>query len=243
MLHVVQFSGGAASAYVAKLVIDQYGKENTILLFHDTKAEDEDARRFRDEVADYLGLAVTEVSDGRSLWELIDDNHCLPSFHIPFCTTKLKQEPGERFIRSLSSEFTLYNGFDINEWPRVQRAVTKGETVGRVVRSLLFEMRLSSEDAKRVIREDWGICLPRAYKVLNHNNCVPCFKGGQSHFRKVWKYYPDAFARAVDVERRLDHTVFKGITLVQLAARWAAEGDQLMLAEDDVGIPCLCAGG
>jgi 3'-phosphoadenosine 5'-phosphosulfate sulfotransferase (PAPS reductase)/FAD synthetase len=97
MKYIIQFSGGCASSFVAKWVVDTYGKENVILLFHDTKAEHPDAYRFRKQVSEFIGVPITEVSDGRSLWELIWYNHALPSHFIPFCTRMLKQEPAERF--------------------------------------------------------------------------------------------------------------------------------------------------
>ena len=67
MKHVVGFSGGAASAVVAEIVSKAH-PGNTVLLFHDTKTEPDDNERFRIEVADYLGLPITERSDGRDIW-------------------------------------------------------------------------------------------------------------------------------------------------------------------------------
>lgn len=46
MKHVVFFSGGACSYCTAKRVIENVGKENVVLLFTDTKIEDEDLYRF-----------------------------------------------------------------------------------------------------------------------------------------------------------------------------------------------------
>ena len=65
--HIVMFSGGAGSSLVAKLVADEFGKENTILLHTPTYAESPDADRFRQQVADYIGLPITVQEDGRSL--------------------------------------------------------------------------------------------------------------------------------------------------------------------------------
>lgn len=86
MKHIIQFSGGAASSYVAWLIAQKYDKKDIILLFHDTKTEHEDAYRFRKQVSEFIGIEITEVSDGRDLWQLIDYNHCLPSSFQPFCT-------------------------------------------------------------------------------------------------------------------------------------------------------------
>jgi len=98
--HIVQFSGGAASAYVAWLVVQEFGAENTVLLFHDTKAEHPDADRFRKQVSEFVGVKITDVSDGRSLWEIIEDRKCLPSFHIPFCSEVLNRNRQKSITKS-----------------------------------------------------------------------------------------------------------------------------------------------
>ena len=60
------FSGGASSAYVAYRMVQQNGLENCVLFFTDTQWEDEDNYRFMEEVADYIGLEMTYIVDGRT---------------------------------------------------------------------------------------------------------------------------------------------------------------------------------
>lgn len=244
MKHIVQFSGGAASAYVAWLVVQEFGKENTILLFHDTKAEHPDAYRFRKQVSEFVGVPITEVSDGRDLWEVIKDNGCLPSYHIPFCTRILKQEPAEFFYDELDKQgikYTIYNGLGIEEWQRVQRSIIRGEVAGRKVRCLLAEKRISNNEVKKTIRDKWRICLPEPYLYLTHNNCIPCFKAGKGHFYKVWRHYPEQFERAKQMEELVGHTVFKDKSLSELESEWVAAGEQLELDFGEEGVPCMCA--
>ena len=244
MKHIVQFSGGAASAYVAWLVANEFGKENTILLFHDTKSEHPDADRFRKQVSEFIGVPITEVSDGRDLWEVIKDNHCLPSSFIPFCTRVLKQEPAEAFYKELDKqgiEYTLYNGLGVEEIGRVQRSIVRGEVAGRTVRCLLAERNISDKEVKRTIRDDWRICLPEPYLYLSHNNCIPCFKAGKGHFYKVWQHYPEQFERAIQMEELTGHTVFKDTSLAELAEFWAQQDINQPLDFGDEGVPCMCA--
>jgi PP-loop superfamily ATP-utilizing enzyme len=69
MKYIVCFSGGHSSALVAIEAARKYGKENVILVNHDIcpRAEDEDIKRFKKEIADYLGIEITYVNmDG---WE------------------------------------------------------------------------------------------------------------------------------------------------------------------------------
>ena len=99
MKQIVMFSGGASSAYTAKLAIDKYGKENITLLHTPTYSEHETADIFRERVSNFLDVPITIQEDGRDLWQLIEDNNCLPSFHIPFCTTQLKIKQTDKFFK------------------------------------------------------------------------------------------------------------------------------------------------
>jgi len=71
MKHIVLYSGGCASAYVAYLVSQQQNKKDIILLHTPTFSEHKDADRFRHQVARYLKLPITTWGDGRDIWELI----------------------------------------------------------------------------------------------------------------------------------------------------------------------------
>ena len=61
MKHIVCYSGGHSSALVAIEVTRKFGKENVILLNHDINpnAENSDIKRFKKQVADYLGIEIT----------------------------------------------------------------------------------------------------------------------------------------------------------------------------------------
>lgn len=58
--YVVCYSGGHSSALVAIEAVRKVGKENVILLNHDIsiEVEDRDIKRFKQEVADYLGCGL-----------------------------------------------------------------------------------------------------------------------------------------------------------------------------------------
>jgi hypothetical protein len=98
---------------------------------------------------------------------------------------------------------------------------------------------------KTIIKEDWKICLPETYKYLRHNNCIPCFKGGIGHFKRVWRYYPEYFQKAVDKENQIGKTVFKEQSLTEYAKDWQKELDnniELFTDEElDNNVPCMRA--
>jgi hypothetical protein len=244
MKHIVLFSGGLSSAYVAYLVLQEQNKKDIVLLHTPTYSENHDADTFRHQVAKYLGLPIVEWGDGRNLWELIKDNNCIPGQFIPFCTQQLKQKPKEeyyKYLESLGEDFTEYVGFGLEEWRRVQRATARNEKISRKVKFPIFEQKIPSSEVKRIITEEWGIKLPMAYEDLNHNNCIPCFKAGKSSWRVYWAKYPEQFQKAVEIEEKIGHTVFKDKSLKELAEEWQndKEWNDSQITLEDV-IPCDC---
>lgn len=239
--HIVAFSGGAASAVVAKVVVDEVGVENTTLLFHDTKAEHPDSYRFRQQVSAFLGVPITEVSDGRDLWQVIDDNHSLPSDRMPFCSRFLKLEPGNAYINALLSEghsVTVYKGYGVNEWHRYQNGAAWAERGGyRLVCPLIDRM---ITDPKAIVRS-WGICLPVTYQYLTHNNCLPCFRSKRfAHWKAIYEHHRDIYERCIALEDQYGHTVLPGMTLRQLALKFESSA-QLPELHGYNELPCECA--
>ena len=68
MKHIIFFSGGIGSWMTAKRVIEKEGKENVILFFTDTLAEDEDTYRFIDDAVKQLDCEFIRIADGRTPW-------------------------------------------------------------------------------------------------------------------------------------------------------------------------------
>lgn len=101
MKHVVLYSGGHSSALAAIETVRQYGPENVILLNHDInpRTEDADIKRFKREVAEYLGLLITYAN----MADVSQKDHfdvCVEQKAFKYgmqssaiCTRKLKTEP------------------------------------------------------------------------------------------------------------------------------------------------------
>lgn len=106
MKHIVCFSGGHSSAIAAVEVVRKYGAENTILLNHDlcSRTEDEDIKRFKDEVSDYLGVPISYAN--MPGWEIKDQfDVCIDAKAFKcgiqssaLCTSRLKTEPFNRWL-------------------------------------------------------------------------------------------------------------------------------------------------
>jgi hypothetical protein len=132
--HIVCYSGGHSSALVAIEVVRIFGKENVILLNHNInpKYEDSDIKRFKKEVADYLGLPITfanvkgieNENEIPSQFEVCEEKKSFvnPQNRQILCTFVLKTEPFYNYLKSIEKEnICCYYGFDSNELNRVER--------------------------------------------------------------------------------------------------------------------------
>lgn len=133
MKHIICFSGGHSSALVALEVANRYGTENMILLNHDisSKVELEDIKRFKKEIANYLGLTITyanyknlDVVD-KDQFDVSIENKAIAvktsSSNNVLCTHRLKTKPFNRFLETQSKDSIIYYGFDAKERNRIER--------------------------------------------------------------------------------------------------------------------------
>lgn len=122
--HIVMFSTGAGSAYLAKYVIDKYGKENTVLLMTDTKWEDEDNYRFLEDVTNFLGVPMTFHNDGRTPEDIFRESLYFGNFGTAPCSKELKMKQTFLFAQDLIAKGVLpilYFGIGYGEIQRAPR--------------------------------------------------------------------------------------------------------------------------
>ncbi|OMF28660.1 hypothetical protein BK133_18575 [Paenibacillus sp. FSL H8-0548] len=210
-VHVAMFSGGAASAYVTYQMVQTHGKENCILFFTNTLWEDDDNYRFMYEVAEYIGIEITERVDGRTPEEVFKETRFLGNSRLAKCSSELKVRQTVIFIEDLRDqglEPILYFGIGAHER---QRAENLKEFYGHQAlepvetRFPLFELNIKDFDAKRVISEEWGIKLPRMYDLgFSHANCGGrCVRGGFKHYADLYKIWPHKYQEQEEMEERM----------------------------------------
>lgn len=265
MKYVVCYSGGHSSAIAAIEVTRRYGKENVILLNHDInpRVEDADIKRFKKEVADYLGLPITYAN--MKDWDKKDQFDCMVegggnSFGLIHCTRMLKTEPFNEWLNNnypvakgeTNGEVTIIYGFDANETSRITRRVGVMAAMGYLTDyPLLWEQRT----IHRI--EEIGISLPKTYGIFNHANCKGCLKAGKQHWFTVYCLYPEIFQRAKWAEKQTGFSILKSGFLSEFEREFEILKEKLPATEkiksqtfwakarkiiaDDDCLPCNCS--
>lgn len=257
-VHIAMFSGGAASAYVAYLMVNKYGKENCKLFFTDTLWEHKDNFRFMNEVADYLGLEIIKRRDGRTPEEVFLETRFLGNSRLAKCSSELKVRQTVIFIEELRDqgfEPILYFGIgphEIHRRDNLKEFYSHQPLEPVETRFPLIEANLKDIDIKSIIENEWKIKLPIMYELgFAHANCGGrCVRGGLSHYRHLYKVWPEKYLEQERMEKRLrEHlgnvTILKrnGQPLTLEQYRLEMEENQVSsdynIDEENV-IPCVC---
>lgn len=232
MVYVVCYSGGHSSALVAVEAVRKHGKENVILLNHDISplVEDKDIKRFKKEVADYLGLDITYANmEG---WEstppldvCVKKSAFKTGHDTVLCTFNLKTQPFYKWLKANypaskvnpCKEITLLYGFDPSEVGRIQRRSEHLSSLG-----YLSDYPLSTWERTITSIEDIAIERPITYEVWKHANCIGCLKAGKQHWYAVYCLRYDIFKSAMDAEEVIGYSIIKGVYLKDLVPLFSA---------------------
>lgn len=262
--HLVMFSGGASSAFVAKWVVDKYGKDDVILFFTDTQWEDEDNYRFMEDVSNYIGVDITRVVDGRTPEDVFFEQRFLGNARTAKCSEELKVKQTLIYVDDLRMdgfEPIIYFGIGPQEKHRAESLThhyTHLPLEPIEVRFPMIDSISSDLKAKYIIENEWGIKLPRMYYLgFHHANCGgKCVRAGMHHFANLYLVWPERFAEFEDMEERfrakynLDVAMMKKnsgpYTLKQfreekLEKMSKPELEEYAKENDTDTIPCFCS--
>lgn len=226
--HIICYSGGHSSARVAIEVSRKYGTSNMILLNHDiaTHTEDPDIKRFKSEVAAWLGLPVTYANMTTVRGTYGDSPPVLDQFDISIqeqafktrhdqviCTNRLKTGPFEAWLEQNTdkSEAVIYYGFDEHEKDRILRRSTFLAAKGYKTAFPLAHWPSTIKSTTEI-----GIEPPMTYGLFKHANCTGCIKGGRQHWYVVFCTRSDIWQKAKDAEDQIGHHIVKGVFLTEL---------------------------
>lgn len=263
-VHVVMFSGGASSAYVAKWCIDKYGKEDTILFFTDTLWEDEDNYRFMEECSAFLGVEITRMVEGRTPEEVFFDERFLGNARFAKCSEVLKVKQTIIFIEELrnqNKEPILYFGIGNHEVHRAESLRRHYEHFPLEPVRCEFPMIQTNDlevKAREIIENEWGIALPRMYKLgFKHANCSGrCVRAGLHHYANLYRVWPDRFKLQEEMEERFRETYSLDVAVMKrdgkpytlktfrievLEKMTTSELEEYSKIKDEENIPCFCS--
>lgn len=221
-------SGGAASYVTAKRVIERYGKENTFLLFADTRTEDADLYRFLSDIERVLDMSIIKPSpakryEGMNIWDVFMKDRMIAKNGAGICTERLKQNPCDAWITSNFPDpesVTVWVGIDVWEAHRLLGTDKKPGLAARKLpytyKSILLEKPyLLKPDMLKILEGD-GIAIPRLYNLgFEHNNCGGfCVKAGKAHFKNLLENLPDVYAYHEERERVFREHVGKDVSVL-----------------------------
>lgn len=131
-------------------------------------------------------------------------------------------------VDAINSYLRVYNGLSITQFvgiaydePIRWERMAKKETVNRKYRSLLYEQKLTEQDAMAICKK-YDLLSPM-YGVdgIFRGGCWFCPKQCMADLWSLWKNYPDLYNRLLEMEP-YSHSTFKprGVTLALLAERF-----------------------
>jgi 3'-phosphoadenosine 5'-phosphosulfate sulfotransferase (PAPS reductase)/FAD synthetase len=206
MKHIVFYSGGIASYCAAKRVVQENGRDSTVLLFTDTNYEHEDLYTFLKDSSDKLGVPVTRIADGRTPWEVFRDVRFLGNTRVDPCSRVLKRDLAKKWVHDNHADpeaCVLYLGLASDERHRLDRS-RKFWSPYRVESPLVDLKAFTKNDMMMEVRMD-GLAIPELYEMgFPHNNCGGfCVKAGQAHFLHLLKVMPEKFAEVEKKEQEM----------------------------------------
>lgn len=195
--HVVSFSGGMGSFAEAYYCVQEFGKENVVLLFCDTLTEDPDLYRFVDECVKFLDCRFVRLSREKTIWELFKEQKFIANSRLDLCSRILKRDlmskewlPDTYGTPEGGLSCEVHVGIDFSEHHRLTRI--QEVTYPKIYRSLLVEKGLI---VNKDFSEQFGIRRPYLYTLgLPHNNCGGmCIKAGLGQFKLLFEQLPDRY--------------------------------------------------
>lgn len=220
MKHIVMFSGGAASFCAALRVIESTKDDQIVLLFADTRMEDEDLYRFLNDVESKIcsgRVSLVRLDQGEDVWQCFFRRRFLGNSRIDTCSETLKRKPMRKWLESncTPADTIVYLGMDWTEGHRVTKAA-KFWVPWNVLNPLSEPPYLSKAEMLQVIKDN-GIEPPRLYSYgFAHNNCGGfCVKAGQAQFKLLLKTMPCRYGYHEQKEQEIREYLGKPVAILR----------------------------
>ena len=259
--HVVALSGGVTSWAAGKYVQDRLRApgDRLVLLFADTKMEDESTYRFLEQSAANIGEPVTRIADGRTPREVFRDERFLGNNRVAVCSRVLKRDlidtwREENCDRETSVHYVGLDWTETNRWTTHERALS---AKGWKAAAPLIDGGIGKPEAIRMADAE-GLTLPDLYREgFSHANCGGmCVRAGIGHWTLLYRMRPELYRRAEAEEAKLaewlgradvailrDRTGGKTRPLPLWELRKRIEAQPELCFDDSGGCGCALEGG
>lgn len=216
MKHIVMFSGGIGSWAAAKRVVTEHGADSVVLLFCDTRTEDEDVYRFLREAAANVGAPLVTIADGRDVWEVFRDSRFIGNSGIDLCSRILKREIARQWVdANCDQNDRLYVGIGWDELHRLP-SIVRNWSPYSVAAPMCDAPYLSKPKMIAWARSE-GLEPPRLYAMgFPHANCGGfCVKAGHAQFKLLLDTMPERFAYHEQKEQELRDLLGKDVAILR----------------------------
>ena len=210
------WSGGITSAVACKIAINLYGIKNVRLVFIDTRNEDEDTYRFKNDCEKWYGkeietLTSTKHESIQAVWRRYK---ALNNANGAVCSSELKRLVRQQWQKINKWKYQIF-GFELVEAKRAISLKLNHSETNPIFPLLMFGY--SKKECIKIV-QDAGIEVPRTYQLgyLN-NNCFKtgCTQGGIGYWQKIQREYPDKFNTMAAMEHELTDVKNKPVTMLK----------------------------
>lgn len=226
------WSGGITSAVACKLAIDKYGADRCRIVFIDTKNEDQDLYRFKDDCAVWYNQEIETITSDvyGSIQEVWRKHLSLNVATGAICSYMLKRRVREKWEKTNNFSHQVF-GFEDTKRERRRAesiALNHGHTNPLFP---LIDAGMDKPDCLAFVSRA-GLKVPRAYTLgFTCNNCLNtgCISAGISTWKKIQKEFPEKFDKMAAMEHELTDLKGKPVTMLKDQSNEAKEsGVQLV---------------
>jgi 3'-phosphoadenosine 5'-phosphosulfate sulfotransferase (PAPS reductase)/FAD synthetase len=206
---IVTFSSGISSWAAGKRYAEIHGTDGMVLLFADTKIEDEDNYRFLGQAAANIGAPLVKITDGRDPWEVMNDEKIIGNSRIDPCSKILKRQLLDRWRNKHADPetTTIITGIAFDEVHRIEN-LRKIAPPWNYIAPLCDKPWMSKAETLDWAKRE-GIEPPRMYDMgFAHANCGGfCIKAGQKSFALLLEKFPERYAWHEEEEEKMRQKV------------------------------------
>lgn len=216
---VCWWSGGVTSAVACRLAIDLYGRSCCDIIMIDTRNEDVDTYRFKEQCEKWYGMKISVIDNFDGKYSKIQDvwrqNMSLNVASGAVCSSELKRKARELWQKNNQYAHQVF-GFEFNK-KEFNRALSM--KLNHPKTKPLFPLIMfgyNKEDCINLLQVE-GIEIPRMYKFgFKNNNCFQtgCVQGGIGYWQKIKRDFPEKFNDMASMEHEL--TKLKGHPVTML---------------------------